>query len=288
LDDKEVGRMWDENAEVWTKLSRMGVNIYRDEFNTPAFLSILPEIKGLAGLDIGCGEGTDTRLLAKLGAVMTGMDVSRRFIQYAREEEAREPLGIPYEDASAWHIPFPEGSFDFVTATMILMDIPQPERAIKEAYRVLKPGGFLQFSITHPCFDTPHRKWVDDETGKHIALEVGDYFKDMDGEIEEWIFEFTPPEFRGKLRKFRIPRFTRTFSWWLSTLVDAGFVIEHVLEPTATDDAIRRFPHLEDTRIISHFLIIRSRKPPMAKRLQQPRACSEKVRRRRMKKSKRS
>jgi SAM-dependent methyltransferase len=276
--------MWDENAEVWTKLSRMGVNIYRDDFNTPAFLSILPEIKGLAGLDIGCGEGTDTRLLAKLGAVMTGLDVSKRFIRYAREEEAREPLGIRYEDASAWHIPFPEDSFDFITATMALMDIPQPERAIKEAHRVLKPDGFFQFSITHPCFDTPHKKWVDDQNGKHIAMEVGDYFNGIDGVVEEWIFGFTPNDLKGELRKFRIPRFTRTLSWWLNALIDAGFIIEHVLEPTATDDTIRRFPHLEDTRIISHFLIIRSRKSPMTKGLQRPWAGSGEVRRRRTKK----
>jgi len=43
-------------------------------------------------------------------------------------------------------------------------------------------------------------------------------------------------------------------------LVDAGFVIERVHEPTATDEAIRRMPHLEDTKIIAHFLFIRCRK----------------------------
>jgi ubiquinone/menaquinone biosynthesis C-methylase UbiE len=261
LDDKEVGRMWDENAEVWTKLSRMGLNIYHDEFNAPAFLSILPDVKDLEGLDIGCGEGTDTRLLAKRGAQMTAIDVSEKFIIYAKEAEDREPLGIRYQVASVWSIPFPDGRFDFASATMSLMDIPQPERAIKEIFRVLKPRGFLQFSITHPCFDTPYKKWVDDANGKHVAAVVGDYFKEMDGEIEEWIFSFTPSEVKEKLRKFRIPRFTRTLSSWFNTLVDAGFIIERVLEPTASDETINHFPHLEDTRIISHFLIVRCRKP---------------------------
>jgi len=269
--------MWDENAEVWTKLSRMGVNIYHDAFIAPAFLSMLPDINGLTGLDIGCGEGTDTRMLARLGGVMTGLDVSRKFIQYAKEEEAREPLGIRYETASAWQIPFPEDTFDFVTATMALMDVPEPERAMREAYRVIKPSGFMQFSITHPCFDVPHRKWVDDPNGKHIAMAVTDYFKEDDGHIEEWIFHFTPPELKHKLRKFRIPRFNRTLSWWLNNLIESGFVIEQILEPTATDEAIKKFPHLEDTKIISHFLMIRCRKPAIAKKLQQPKAGSGKV-----------
>ena len=39
-----------------------------------------------------------------------------------------------------------------------------------------QPGGFFQFSITHPCFDTPHRKNLHDETGYTYAIEVGDYF----------------------------------------------------------------------------------------------------------------
>jgi ubiquinone/menaquinone biosynthesis C-methylase UbiE len=239
----------------------MGLNVYHDEFNAPAFLSILPDVKDLEGLDIGCGEGTDTRLLAKRGAQMTAIDVSEKFITYAKESEDREPLGIRYQVASVWSIPFPDGRFDFASATMSLMDIPQPERAIKEIFRVLKPRGFLQFSITHPCFDTPYKKWVDDANGKHVAAVVGDYFKEMDGEIEEWIFSFTPSEVKEKLRKFRIPRFTRTLSSWFNTLVDAGFIIERVLEPTASDETINHFPHLEDTRIISHFLIVRCRKP---------------------------
>lgn len=280
--------MWDENAEVWTKLSRMGVNIYHDAFIAPAFISMLPDITGLTGLDIGCGEGTDTRMLAKLGGVMTGLDVSKRFIEYAREEERRGLLGVRYKTASAWRIPFAEDSFDFATATMSLMDVPEPERAIREAFRVIKPGGFLQFSITHPCFDVPHRKWIDDPSGKHVAMAVSDYFGEMDGHVEEWIFHFTPPELKDKLRKFRIPRFSRTLSWWLNALIESGFVIEYVLEPTATDEAVRKFPHLDDTRIMAHFLMIRCRKPPIAKRLQRPMIGSKKVMERKTRRSRKS
>jgi hypothetical protein len=47
MDHRHVGRLWNENAEVWTRLSRAGYDTYRDAFNTPAFLEMLPAVMGL-------------------------------------------------------------------------------------------------------------------------------------------------------------------------------------------------------------------------------------------------
>jgi trans-aconitate methyltransferase len=60
---EEVGQYWDGNAEAWTLLARAGYDVYRDHVNTPAFFAMLPDVAGLTGLDIGCGEGHNTRLL---------------------------------------------------------------------------------------------------------------------------------------------------------------------------------------------------------------------------------
>src|SRR5437762_2935974 len=68
MDHIEVGAYWDGNAEAWTKLSRAGYDVYRDHLNTPAFFEMLPDVHGHDGLDIGCGEGHNTRLLAQRGA----------------------------------------------------------------------------------------------------------------------------------------------------------------------------------------------------------------------------
>ena len=62
--DREVAHYWRLNARAWTELSRQGWDVYRDTLNTPAFLAMLPEIGGRSGIDIGCGEGHHTRLLA--------------------------------------------------------------------------------------------------------------------------------------------------------------------------------------------------------------------------------
>ncbi|HHX39970.1 MAG TPA: class I SAM-dependent methyltransferase [Armatimonadetes bacterium] len=261
MDHREAGRYWDGNADAWTRLAHAGYDAYRDHLNTPAFLEMLPEVEGLRGLDIGCGEGHNTRLVAGRGARMTAADISERFIHHALCQEREQPLGIRYLVASAVELPFPEACFDFITSFMCLMDIPEYDRALAETYRVLKPGGFLQFSITHPCFDTAHRRKVRNEQGVPYAYELGGYFTPRPSRITEWLFSAAPPEATRDLPKFQVPHFPRTLSDWLNTLVETGFVLERVSEPCPSDAALCEWPEIEDARIVAYFLHIRCRKP---------------------------
>jgi len=124
MDHREVGKHWDKLAPTWTTLGRGGYDYYRDSFNTPAFLALLPDIIGLKGLDIGCGEGHNTRMLAELGARMSAVDISQVFISLA-EEIQREGKEIDYAAASEVLLPFPNDVFDFATAFISLIDIPR-------------------------------------------------------------------------------------------------------------------------------------------------------------------
>ena len=261
MDHREVGRYWNENAWAWTQLARAGYDVYRDYLNTPAFLVMLPDVQGLFGIDIGCGEGHNTRLVAKRGARLVGIDIAEVFIQYAKEMEQNESLGIEYCVATAVELPFSNSSFDFATAVMSLMDIPETDHALKEAFRVIKPGGFLQFSITHPCFDTPHRRNLRNEQGLAYAIEVGDYFRNLNGDIGEWLFSAAPSELKQQLPRFKVPRFTRTVSQWFNLLVRTGFVIERVEEPRPSDEIVRECPAIQDTQVVAYFLHVLARKP---------------------------
>lgn len=260
MDHEDVGRYWEGNAETWTNLVRSGYDVYRDGFNSPAFFAMLPDVEGLIGLDVGCGEGYNTRLLAGRGARVTGVDISPTFIRYAEEAEEARPLGIRYRVASAANLPFEDASFDFAVAFMSLMDMPGTGRVLAEVFRVLRPDGFLQFSISHPCFETPHRRTLRDEAGRAYAREVGDYFRRLEGEAEEWIFSATPPEVQEGLHPFRVPRFTRTLSEWLNLLIDGGFVIERLGEPRPSDEAVREHPRLQGAQVVAFFLHVRARK----------------------------
>jgi ubiquinone/menaquinone biosynthesis C-methylase UbiE len=265
MDHQEAGRFWEANAEAWTSLSRQGYDVYRDKVNTPAFLDMLPPVSGLAGLDIGCGEGHNTRQLARLGARMTAFDISGTFLRHAQAGEGKAGpetphRGIAWARASAVSLPFAAKSFDFATGFMSFMDIPDHPSVVAEAFRVLRPGGFLQFSISHPCFFTPRWRWLRDEAGRKVAVACGDYFRELSGEIEEWTFGAAPAELRQGVPLFRVPRFTRTLSSWLNLLTDAGFAIERLGEPRADERTAAECPHVADTRIVAYFLIVRARK----------------------------
>lgn len=261
MDHIEVGQYWNGNAEAWSKLARAGHDVFRDHLNTPAFFELLPDVRGLSGVDVGCGEGHNTRLLAQRGAKMTAIDIAPIFIRYAKTEEARAPLGIAYHEASAVELPFADDTFDFATAFMSLMDIPETERVLTEAFRVLKSGGFLQFSILHPCFNPPHRRTCRDEERVVYAVEVGDYFVDARGQIDEWTFGTAPQANRSGLQKFKIPRFHRPVAEWLNLLLDTGFLLERFQEPYPSNEIVRQHPSLQDAQVVAYFLHLRVRKP---------------------------
>jgi SAM-dependent methyltransferase len=261
VDPAGVAACWEANADTWTRHARAGYDIYRDALNTPAFLSILPAVHGSSGLDIGCGDGSNTREIAKLGASMQAVDISPTFIRYAQAAEEAEPLGIVFSVADGATLPFRSGRFDFAVAFMSLMDIPDQQRVLQEAARVLRPGGFLQFSILHPCFAPPHRKVLRDADGTARAIEVAEYFDRIDGRVDRWWFETTPREERERVAPFRTPRFHRTLSEWVEMLRRAGLVIEQFAEPCADVALAAAEPVVADTRVGPLFLHIRARKP---------------------------
>lgn len=257
MDDREAGRYWERNAHAWTILSRQGWDVYRDALNTPAFLALLPDVTNKKGLDIGCGEGHNTRLLAERGARMFGLDISPAFIRYAAEEGR----GIAYVVGTALELPFASAEFDFVTAIMALMDLPDERLALAECYRVLRPGGFLQFSITHPCFSPPYRRLLRTPQGHAYAVEVGQYFDRVDGRVTQWLFSAAPAEAKAGLKQFETPTFHRTLSEWMNAVLQAGFRVERVAEPRAGDETVRAYPAVQDTQVVAYFLHLRCRKP---------------------------
>jgi ubiquinone/menaquinone biosynthesis C-methylase UbiE len=259
MDRERAAAYWEANAETWTQLSRAGYDVYRDNVNTPGFLAMLPPIAGLHGLDIGCGEGTNTRALAKLGARMTAIDVAPTFVTHARESEVRDPLGIVYDVADAQALPFADDSFDFATAFMSLMDVPDYRAALAEAHRVVRPAGFFQFSILHPCFTPPHRRVLRDAAGVAHAIEIARYFDNVDGEVDYWKFTAAPEAVQATVEPFGTPLFHYPISDWLNAVVAAGFNIERVGEPSVDEATARRVPSVADSRIAPLFLHIRGR-----------------------------
>jgi ubiquinone/menaquinone biosynthesis C-methylase UbiE len=245
---------WEANAPAWIEMSRAGADRYRDLVNTPAFLDVLPDVTGLRCLDVGCGEGHNTRLLVERGANTTALDISGAFLRAAC---GADPTGC-YIQGDATRLPFADASFDASTAFMSIMDTPDPALAIGEIARVLRPGGWLQFSITHPVNTTPIRSWVDDANGVRASLAIGDYF--VEGPITtSWTFKVAG-EMQMRHDPFTITAVRRTMSSWMNLVIDAGLTIERVVEPVASAQAAALHPEVADTRIVPFFLIVRARR----------------------------
>lgn len=261
MDAKTVAAHWEANAENWTHYSRAGHDKYRDALNTPSFLGFLPDVAGLKGLDVGCGEGTNTRSVAALGAKMIGLDIAPTFLRHAQETETADPRGIDYILGDGLTLPFGDASFDFATAFMSMMDMADQPSVLREVFRVIRPGGFFQFSILHPCFVPPRRRNVRNELGEPIAVEIADYFRETNGDVETWIFSSIPAEVRATLRPFTVPRFHRTLSSWVAMITSAGFTIVALNEPMADEATAAAVPTVADTRVAPIFLHFQVRKP---------------------------
>lgn len=260
INDDLIRQCWNENAKVWTQLSDSGCDICRDLFNTPAFFAMLPDIQGMTGLDVGCGNGYHTRKFADLGAKMTGIDICDNFLETTKTDEAKNPKGIIYLNCNAAKTPFPDCAFDFTTAVMSLMDMTDPIKVLAEIYRVLKPGGFLQFSICHPNTDMRLRKVAFDENGEPTGLILGGYYN-AGTAVDEWMFGLAPEEVTQELPLFKIPCIRLTLFEWINSIVGIGFKIERMNEPYPDKSTVEKHPQLKTAALMPFYLHVRARKP---------------------------
>ncbi len=100
-------------------------------------------LEGAQVVELGCGGGCMSLALSELGARVTGLDSSAGSVRAAAAEARRRESSAEFLCADLRACPLPSGAFDFVVMTDVLEHIEQPGEAVREASRLLRPGGRL-------------------------------------------------------------------------------------------------------------------------------------------------
>ncbi len=160
--------VWDAQADEWARYARDPRGDRANlGFNLPRFLELVPP-PGRATLDVGCGEGRLGAELLRRGHHVVGVDRSPRMVAYTWERHEAYVA-----DAAA--LPFPDASFDLVTAFMSLQDVEDMSGAVREIGRVLECGGRLCLAIVHPVNSGGRFESKDDDASFVVD---GSYFRE--------------------------------------------------------------------------------------------------------------
>ena len=187
---------WERVAEkydsVWSSSTR--------QFIAP-LLDAAEVREGMAVLDVGCGPGYVSAAATERGATAVGVDFSREMVGIAQRMFPR----IEFREGDAQKLAFPDQSFDRVLANFALLHLTNPERACREACRVLKPGGKFGFTTWARVEENPFVKLVDDAIQAHANLEVN-----LPPGPPYYLFE-SPEEFRVGLERAGFDGSSMTF-----------------------------------------------------------------------------
>lgn len=138
---------------------------------TRTVLAQVPDVAGGRVLDLGCGQGHTTRLLASAldPGECLGVEFDPALVDYA-QTRPDNPTGVRFEQGDATALAFDDGSFDVVFCRYLLLHVADPQHVVREMVRVARPGGvivayeadFASVGVSDPpcaALETIHRVW---------------------------------------------------------------------------------------------------------------------------------
>jgi SAM-dependent methyltransferase len=226
----ELRAQWSGFAAEW--ISRMDEN--RDDARVGILddwmLGLCGDVRGLRVIDLGCGEGRFCRMLAERGATTLGVDLEPAFLGRARERAgaAEEYRLCDMETLDG----VPDAGFDMAISYITLVDVADMAAAVRQAHRVLRPGGRLLVANLAP-----------------MATARGFWLRDAEKRKLHWILDdyaYEGPRPCPFPSGHVLTNFHRTMSTTLNTFLGAGFTLRGLHEPTPTPEQLHRAPGNDD------------------------------------------
>tara|TARA_B100000965_G_scaffold378883_1_gene374157 strand:+ start:500 stop:1234 length:735 start_codon:yes stop_codon:yes gene_type:complete len=232
--------LWDQNSSWWSEH-------YATRYDADYEDVILPFVKDALGgfrkiIDIGGGEGRLSRyLIEQNGSEVVSTDFSL-FQLIASKGQEPSPSHVQAEVA---RLPFVDGVFDAAVTCLVLEHVLEFLEAVEEISRVIRSDGRFVLVLNHPAMQTPESGLIFD----HVAEPPTRYWRISDYLLESSHFEEVD-------KGIFLPFEHRPISKYINTLIESGFTIERLYEPTLSERHIGETPELASIRFIPRLLIV--------------------------------
>ena len=238
--ERRLRTQWVESAQDWIETDQA----IRTGMLDAWVLDALGDVSGKSVIDIGCGEGRFCRLLASLGATVTGIDLTEALIERARDlgGDGETYLVGSAEDLAG----IEDNSFDLAVSYIVLVDLLDYRRSIREAYRVLRSGGRFVVCNVHSMRSADASGWVR-QGGRKLFWPLSGYSNEGPREFDWW----------GR----RFVNMHRRLSSYVSAFLEAGFVLCGLDEPTPSAEQLAERPDFEDEFDAPNFVTFTLEKP---------------------------
>ncbi len=209
----------------------------------PVLQELLPPMKGLAVLDLGCGEATlATELLAQGAQSYLGLDGSANMVELAQKSLKGSPAQVEQAFLENWE--YPTEAFDCVVSRLAFHYIEDLNPLFAQIYQTLRPGGELVFSVEHPVI-----------TSHQLSMKEG-------GARQDWLVDRY--FYTGK-REFNwlgapVLKYHRTVEDFFQALRMAGFAICDLRESRPQKALFNNHKLYERRMRVPLFLFFKARK----------------------------
>ncbi|WP_194089321.1 class I SAM-dependent methyltransferase [Vibrio hibernica] len=194
--------------------------------------ALFPDVRGKAVLDLGCGFGWHCRYAQEQGATqVVGVDISQKMLTEAAKFNTSDK--ISYIQSAIEDIDFPEKSFDVIISSLAFHYVQDFAALCHKVFGLLKPNGVFLFSVENPIFTANEKQyWQLNEQGEIAHWPLDNYFHE--GLINT--------EFLGCMVK----KYHRTYTNYISSLLNAGFQLKALVEPTPSQQMLDTIDGMQD------------------------------------------
>jgi ubiquinone/menaquinone biosynthesis C-methylase UbiE len=204
--------------------SHLANDTYHEKVIMPRLFRMIGNVERKDILDLACGQGHVSRVLAKGGARVTGADISSELTTLAKLESDKEKLSIQYVTTPSHKLHmFKDNSFDIIICVLAIQNIEKVSETFQECSRVLRKGGRLFIVMNHPSFRIPQgTSWGYDEVNAVQFRRVDQYLGEAKIKID-----MNPGKKTGK--QFTIS-FHRPLQFYSKLLGKNNFAITRIEE----------------------------------------------------------